>query len=150
MVALNWTDVPEVADVPAGARRASRRRSAGEGPGLTVVRDAPPVASRREMRPGATSSRRRRIFFWRRVVVVAVIAGLGAAAWAAGGWLVQVAGAQPSVAPVRHVYVARPGDTVWGIAVRFSSGGDPRPLVDKLEAQIGGGVLQPGEQLTVP
>lgn len=84
------------------------------------------------------------------MLVVIVIAGLGAAALAAGGWLVQAAGAQPSRPPAQHVYVARPGDTVWGIAVKFSGSGDPRPLAEELETQIGGGVLQPGEQLTIP
>ena len=49
-----------------------------------------------------------------------------------------------------HIYVARPGDTIWQIAVRFSGGGDPRPLADSLEAEIGGGALQPGQPLNVP
>ena len=49
-----------------------------------------------------------------------------------------------------QVYVARPGDTVWGIAVRYSGTGDPRPLADSLEAQIAGRVLQPGQRLAVP
>jgi hypothetical protein len=94
--------------------------------------------------------RRRRVFFWRRVAVVVVIAGTGAAAWVVGDRLVGVAGAQTTRPPVQHVYVARPGDTLWGIAIRFSGGGDPRPLAYALEAQIGGGVLQPGDQLRVP
>ena len=94
--------------------------------------------------------RRRRVFFWRRVAVVVAIACTGAAAWAVGGRLVGVAGAQTTRPPVQHVYVARPGDTIWGIAVRFSGGGDPGPLAYELESQIGGGVLQPGDQLTVP
>ncbi len=94
--------------------------------------------------------RRRRVFFWRRVAVVFAIAGTGVAAWVAGGRLVGVAGAQTTRPPVEHVYVARAGDTIWGIAVMFSGGGDPRPLAAALEAQIGGGVLQPGDQLTVP
>lgn len=49
-----------------------------------------------------------------------------------------------------QVYVARPGDTLWGIAVRYSGDRDPRPLADSLEAQIRGGVLQPGQRLAVP
>jgi hypothetical protein len=49
-----------------------------------------------------------------------------------------------------QVYVARPGDTVWGIALRYSGTGDPRPLADSLEAQISGRVLQPGQRLAVP
>jgi hypothetical protein len=47
-------------------------------------------------------------------------------------------------------YVARPGDTIWGIAVRFAGNGDPRPLASSLESEIGGGTLQPGQVLAVP
>jgi hypothetical protein len=152
---------------PAGAQRArslqpastSRRggRSSSTAPAqdarparLSVVRDTSAVASPPRARPNVVASRRRRVFFRRRVLLVAAIAGLGAAGWAAGGWLVQVAGAQATGMPVQHVYVARPGDTIWGIAVRFSGGGAPGPLAYKLEQQIGGGVLQPGDQLDVP
>jgi hypothetical protein len=49
-----------------------------------------------------------------------------------------------------QLYVVRPGDTIWSVAVRYDQGGDPRPLMDQLEGEIGGGVLQPGEQLIVP
>ena len=116
------------------------------------TRGATPAAApgARNMTRPVAASRRRRVFFWRRVVVLFGVACVGAGAWAAGGRLVAVAGAEPSRPLVQHVYVARPGDTIWAIAVRFSGGGDPRPLADALEAQIGGGVLQPGEQLTVP
>ena len=67
------------------------------------------------------------------------------------------AGAHPSASLVTsglsycdQVYVARPGDTLWGIALRYSGTGDPRPLADSLEAQISGRVLQPGQRLAVP
>jgi hypothetical protein len=118
-------------------------------PHLTLVRDTPKRAPQPRSRSDA-ASRRRNVFLWRRMLVVVLIAGLGAAALAAGGWLVQAAGAQPSRSPVEHVYVAQPGDTIWGIAVKFSGSGDPRPLAEELGTQIGGGVLQPGEQLTIP
>lgn len=49
-----------------------------------------------------------------------------------------------------QIYVARPGDTIWAVAVMFGKGSDPRPLADQLEAEIGGGVLQPGQHLSVP
>ena len=52
--------------------------------------------------------------------------------------------------PGTREYVAAPGDTVWSIAVRFAHGGDPRPLVERLEAEIDGSVLQPGQRLAVP
>jgi len=47
------------------------------------------------------------------------------------------------------LYVARPGDTIWDIALRYSGGADPRALADALEAEIGGGVLQPGQVLSI-
>ena len=110
--------------------------------------------------------RRQWTFFWRRVIVVLVIAGLGAMAWLATGRLVSAAGAQApqsqrcvagglpgegqTVRSCGQVYVARPGDTIWAIALAYGRGGDPRPLVANLESEIGGGALQPGERLIVP
>lgn len=115
---------------------------------------------------------RRRTYFWRRVAVLLIIAALGAVAWSAGQRLVAGAsvetghgascpaslrpvpaaaqGTYGSTASCGSPYLARPGDTVWAVAVRYSGSGDPRPLEDLLEAEIGGGVLQPGDVLVVP
>lgn len=49
-----------------------------------------------------------------------------------------------------QIYVVRPGDTLWGIAERYSGSADPRALADELEAEAGGTMLQPGQQLAVP
>jgi hypothetical protein len=88
---------------------------------------------------------------------VVVIAGLGALAWSVAQKLVAQAspggGAAVACATAgtcSQTYVATAGDTVWSIAVKFSHGDDPRPLMDRLEAQIDNGVLQPGQQLAVP
>jgi len=51
------------------------------------------------------------------------------------------------VAPV--IVEVAPGDTFWSIASRLAAGGDPRPLVDRLVADHGGGVLRVGERLAV-
>jgi hypothetical protein len=115
---------------------------------------------------GSVARRRPRTFFWRRVLVVSLIAGLGGMVWLATGRLVSAAGAQApqsqlcmsgvlpaegsSAGSCGQAYVARPGDTIWAIAVAYSRGGDPRPLVANLESEIGGGALQPGERLIVP
>jgi hypothetical protein len=105
-------------------------------------------------------------FFWRRAIALSLIVGLATMAWVATGRFVSAAGAQApqsqqcpsggvpregrSAGSCGQVYVARPGDTIWSIAVAYSRGGDPRPLVANLESEIGGGVLQPGERLVVP
>lgn len=47
-------------------------------------------------------------------------------------------------------YVVQPGDTLWSIALRLDPTGDPRPVVDKLTAEVPGGVLQPGERVVLP
>ena len=51
-----------------------------------------------------------------------------------------------------HVYVVRPGDTVWTIAERTAGGEDPRPWVDAIAARNGieAGELVPGQSLVVP
>lgn len=126
---------------PGPARAPAPARAAGRRPAPSPVRRA---------RPSAAVSRQRRVFFWRRMVVVAGIASLGAGVWVAGEWVMAVAATRPTAPVSQHFYVARPGDTIWGIAVRYSAGGDPRPLAARLESQIGGGVLQPGDRLAVP
>jgi hypothetical protein len=107
-------------------------------------------AARREPRRSSRPARRsRKKFLWRRTVVVLAIASLGAVVWDVGSRVVAIAGADPSPA-AQHVYVVRPGDTIWSIAVRSTRGGDPWRTVNSLETQIGGGVLQPGERLVLP
>jgi LysM repeat protein len=48
------------------------------------------------------------------------------------------------------VYVVQPGDTLWSIAQRVDPSGDPRPLVDRLAAQVGTDDVVPGERVTLP
>ncbi len=47
-------------------------------------------------------------------------------------------------------YVVKPGDTLLGIAEKFDGGGDPYPLVYRLEHQTRSAVIYPGERLLVP
>lgn len=50
----------------------------------------------------------------------------------------------------QQVYVVRPGDTIWGIAQRYAGSGDPRAVADEIQAQVGGTVIQPGQEIAVP
>jgi hypothetical protein len=174
MVALNWDQMdqgdlaeqgrsrlylyvsPEERRPPAG--RAVAARSSGTG--SSSLRSS-------DLNTGTgtyRSTRRREVPRWkfavRQAVAVLVIAGLGALAWSVAERLVAFASTGRGSAascttltlacPGAHAYVAVPGDTVWSIAVRFAQGGDPRPLVERLEAEIDGDVLQPGQRLAVP
>jgi len=79
--------------------------------------------------------------------VVALVAWAGLSALAGPLGLASPPASVPKAAPVT-VEVA-PGDTFWSIASRLQTGGDPRPLVDRLVAGHGGGVLRVGERLAV-
>lgn len=86
------------------------------------------------------------------VATLAVLGGL----WCGIGALssvhrprpVQMPGAVST--PQGSLYVARPGDTLWSIASRALPNGDPRPLVDALQAQLHGAPLEPGDRLVLP
>jgi Tfp pilus assembly protein FimV len=49
-----------------------------------------------------------------------------------------------------YLYTVQAGDTIWSIASRLTPSGDPRPIVDQLEAEVGGTTLEPGSHLLVP
>ena len=46
------------------------------------------------------------------------------------------------------VYVVKPGDTLWDIALAIAPG-DPRALVHDLAEAAGGAALEPGQQLVI-
>ncbi len=166
MVALKWDRVDQMDEFDEVER-------VGSQPRLYVSSDAARLPART---PGGRvyghREQRRWKFAVRRAVVVLVIATLGALIWSAAQRLVAVAStgggtvafcttATPAVGATLaagrggalscpQAYVATAGDSVWSIAVRFAHGADPRPLADRLEAEIGGGTLQPGQRLTVP
>ncbi|HZD65898.1 MAG TPA: LysM domain-containing protein [Acidimicrobiales bacterium] len=102
--------------------------------------------------PASIASRRARTGWVRRWATAVGVACLGA------GALVLALGVGPGSRPSQpgvgasggRVYVVRAGDTVWGVATRLDPGGDPRPLVDRLEAQVPGGVLRAGQRLVLP
>jgi hypothetical protein len=112
-------------------------------------RSARRAGSRESGRSGRPARRTPRKFLWRRIVLVFAIAVSGAVIWDLGSRVIAIAGAEPSRAG-SHVYLVRPGDTIWSIAVKSAHGGDPWRTVNQLETEIGGGVLQPGERLELP
>jgi len=81
---------------------------------------------------------------------------VGAIALSGLGFLAGHAAAGPShrPAPPRdRIYVVRPGDTLWGIALRIGgTQSDPRPLVDELVSMnhVADGAIVPGERLVLP
>jgi LysM repeat protein len=67
-------------------------------------------------------------------------------------WVVASGGVAAGPAHIpSHRYVVRPGDTLWSIA-RGMQDGDPRPLVDAIQAanRADPGALVPGEVLLIP
>ena len=51
-----------------------------------------------------------------------------------------------------QVYVVRPGDTVWSIAVGAAGGADPAGVVDAIAVRNGidAGAVVPGQALVIP
>jgi LysM domain len=105
-----------------------------------------------ERRARAAELRRRRLRF------VGILASVGLAA---GLWLGASAMASQSQGRLQilpgsvktargYLYRVQPGDTVWSIASRLDPTGDPRPLADHIETEIGGTNLQVGTQVLLP
>ena len=49
-----------------------------------------------------------------------------------------------------QVWVVQPGDTVWSIAQALEPGADVRPLVDRIESELKGAPIYPGERILIP
>ena len=84
-----------------------------------------------------------------RVALVLISAGIAATL---AGPLGRVVGGEPA-RPVGHrVYVVKPGDTLWGIALRVGTrGDDPRVLIGAIARTNDlDGELLPGETLVIP
>lgn len=99
--------------------------------------------SRTHVRGSQTRARRRRLGVG--LVSLGVVVSLG------GPALRAVTPQEPTLVS-RHAYTVKPGDTVWAIAERLGPrGADPRPLVDAIVRENGGGTgLTPGETLSIP
>lgn len=110
------------------------------------------AATRPRTRTAATEQRGLRRFLpGAATLVVLAATWLGVGALSSADHQVQVRVLPGSVLVGGHAdYVVRPGDTLWSIATRVEPGADPRPLVDELQAELHGKVLQPGDTLVLP
>jgi Tfp pilus assembly protein FimV len=48
------------------------------------------------------------------------------------------------------VYIVRPGDTLWDLAVALAPDRDPRVVVAALERAAGGASVHPGQRIVLP
>jgi hypothetical protein len=134
-----------------------------DAPGATITALRPPgvpreferrLAKRRasERRARVIEVRRRRARLLRVAITSVAVAGalwFGTSAMASSQDRLQVL--PGSVKTTQgYLYSVQPGDTVWSIATRLDPTGDPRPLADQIESEIGGTNLQVGTQILVP
>ncbi|MCU4183710.1 LysM peptidoglycan-binding domain-containing protein [Acidiferrimicrobium sp. IK] len=75
---------------------------------------------------------------------------LQAALGGTGGGPLTATGAAVGTPAAAKVWVVRPGDTLWSIALRSGARGDIRPVVDRLAEETGGQPLQVGERILLP
>ena len=131
-----------------------RAAALGRPAGVTVER-----VRRSSSAPGPTQRSHSRAVAVRRrqAVVLGLIAAAAVVAlilpWGgAGGRPLATSGSAPTGGALlaHQDYVVQPGDTLWTIASRLDPRGDPRPLVDAMTAEIGGGTLVSGERILLP
>ena len=85
-----------------------------------------------------------------RLLAGAAVAGLAVTVGLLGGGPLAAPGEQPAAANGKpHVYLVRPGDTLWSIAARLAKGSDPRPVMDRLASHVGP-TLQVGQRIVLP
>jgi hypothetical protein len=78
------------------------------------------------------------------VAVSIVLAGLG------GGPLTTTGSSGGPAMPAAKIHLVEPGDTLWSIVRASGVRGDPRPVVDQLQQELGDRPLQIGQWVPVP
>ena len=132
------TPRPELRLVQGGRRRPAAVRQ-------TRVGALPPArpATRRRVSPEV---RRRRTLL--------ALMGLGVAVLAlplgGSGGGSHTAGSAAAAIAAGTTYTVESGDTLWSIAQRVDPSGDPRPLVERMAAEIGTYQVVPGEHVAIP
>ena len=107
--------------------------------------DVPAVSVALDRRRRAVYRRRRTtavVFLFLLIAAILVLAFVGGRATADGS-------SSGEVRPAA-VYVVRPGDTLWDLALALAPDRDPRGVVAALERAAGGTTLQPGQRIVVP
>lgn len=131
-------------------------------PGADLRRAAAVARGRRPVDP-AVYRRRRLLVGGLLLLLVAAVLIVAQSVWAGtgGGPLAATGAAASSPAPATSsapamspagaaVWVVRPGDTLWSIARSVQPHGDERGLVDRLDAELHGATLYPGEVVPLP
>ncbi len=109
------------------------------------------VVSRSAAQRGPVYRRRRAVALAGLILLLAGLwFALQAAVSGAGGAPLTTAGAATGSPAVAKVWVVRPDDTLWTIALESGARGDIRPVVDRLVAETGGRPLQVGERIQLP
>ncbi|MHB1598171.1 MAG: hypothetical protein ACYCXY_04645 [Acidimicrobiales bacterium] len=134
---------------PATMATAVRPSSAGVRH-LRLVGDVEPTTDRVVARTRPSRSILARLL--PTLLTVGVLVGIwaGAAALRSVGVASLVAPPGARRVPGGYVVTVRPGQTVWSIASAMEPGADPRALVDRLDAELPGGVLVAGTVLRLP
>lgn len=112
-----------------------------------------PRAARSPSVPSPAVIRRRRLVAGgvAATILLGLLLGLQALFGLPGGGPLASVGPPPAAQPpAGRIWVVRPGDTLWSIALGSGAQGDIRPLVARLSAEVGGRPLQPGERIRVP
>ena len=121
----------------------------------------PAVIQEREIARRVAARRRARIARMRRRRLLALSSGVATVAVFVAVWLGAGALSSMHSSPLRvlpgsvktaggYLYTVHAGDTIWSIASRLTPTGDPRPIVDQIEAETGSTSLEPGSQILLP
>ena len=115
-------------------------------------RPAPRPTADNRVAERTIDSRRIAIYRRRRAVAVAfvllVVVAILALAFVGGRATAD--GSAPGEIRPAAVYVVRPGDTLWDLAVALAPDRDPRVVVAALERAAGGATVHPGQRIVLP